>query len=1302
MTGDNLHDRVRAKLSSIDTTFRASTPAAPTYGPVYQKAAVLTSFDPSALQRYTKAGESDEFYAVLADSEYSRTDSRWSLDESVRRRVFEQLRSPDVILNVLDQLVATPLDPTQRMLGHYLRNTAPPLEDQSLPELLGTLQISQWLPRPVREQIHLPEPARVQSYIERHDLLQPFKWLAGDHFSGRARELRLLREYVGVFDPSTAYTAILRSVRDVLSLYEEPPLVIHGAGGIGKSTLISRFILEHAELPQASRFPFVYIDFDRPGIIPDQPVTLLLEAVRQLGVQRPDMRDHAESIREEWHHRLQATAPQSPSSARIIESFANDFRRLLDRMSFAQEPLLFVLDTFEEVQYRGDGFVQEVGDFLNLLQRSWPRLRTVISGRAPVRNLPFTPKELALGDLDPAATQALLQSHGVATADAARKVARQVGGNPLTLCLAVELLRREQSDELRGIDTKKYFLVRLRSEQIQGQLYRRILWHVGNDNPSIRKIVHPGLVLRRLTAEIIREVLAGPCGLVDEDADELFEAMKREVSLLEPERDGALRHRPDVRRVMLRLLEADEPETVKEIHELAVEYYVRKQRDETDEQRTRIYRAEELYHRLSLGQDTATLDSRWMKKIEIDLASALEELKARERAYLAAQLGVTIDPAIRALADLETWERSTEITVRRLIGLGRFGDALAALNERQDRTAASPLHILDATVRERLGRWDEAARVLDRAVALAAETGRMSMIFELLLARARVATSLSDEASARKHLDDAMLLAETAHDNLLRLRAGLAMRRYLSSVPVDVAENLALWYRDIPDNRLESLPDTVIDATAFIPTPQMPLVAGAGSADADIVEESSVSEILLRAVRLVGMHVANGAERRNLTREILSWEQQLSKADGDTLGRLAQDVGLGSHANIAELWRRLAESQSATGLNDVMTKLLQRPDLPRGVVDAVLAIFRRTAEQRESQVSGLDAMSSGGDPTRAELELEPAHFKLLRDAVVSTYTLEGLAELINARLHRSIHSISVKDRYEDVVEDVIRYAQQNEWLSDLIAALMNARPDAPRLQGFAQAVGFASINLTDEQLQKLLEDTGCTLSADQWRARLGEFEGQVCRIEVGDRAGSGFLINPDHLLTSTGLMEPVMSGAVRPQDVVLRFDARTLSSKHGERRISKGREFRLSARWLEDSDDKTMVLNVDGTPGDQPIGSADAGFEELPRTRGWMRLFGEAPRLDAVRTLYVLAADRDAVRLVKCEDGSVRVGEDGATLYYSMPSTSDSVGAPCFDENLDLVAIHLGENKESGLEFGMSIDRTAGSAHGLQSEMLAL
>src|SRR5262249_4606202 len=153
-----------------------------------------------------------------------------------------------------------------------------------------------------------------------------------------------------------------------------------------------------------------------------------------------------------------------------------------------------------------------------------------------------------------------------------------------------------------------------------------------------RVLVHPGLVVRRITAGVIRPVLAGPCGLTvtdDAQASALFERLKAGVSLVEEDpSDGALVHLTYVRRLLLPAIRAEKPAQVAEIHRAAIQYYGG--RDAVRD------RAEEIYHRLSLGQSGEEIERRWTPDLLQYLQGSLEELEGDAKVFLAGKLDVTI------------------------------------------------------------------------------------------------------------------------------------------------------------------------------------------------------------------------------------------------------------------------------------------------------------------------------------------------------------------------------------------------------------------------------------------------------------------------------------------------------------------------------------------------------------------------------------------------------------------------------------------------------------------------------------
>src|SRR5262249_2969337 len=152
---------------------------------------------------------------------------------------------------------------------------------------------------------------------------------------------------------------------------------------------------------------------------------------------------------------------------------------------------------------------------------------------------------IRLKELEWPAAEAYLVTRGITDAKTRRCIYDHVGGTPLNLRLAATLAIREGTGGLNEAAMDK--------ELIAGRLYRRILAHI--DHADVRRIAHPGLVLRRITPDLILKVLAKPCGLFKLDgagADALFGELSRQVDLVTLD-GGALRHRQDVRRDMLRL-----------------------------------------------------------------------------------------------------------------------------------------------------------------------------------------------------------------------------------------------------------------------------------------------------------------------------------------------------------------------------------------------------------------------------------------------------------------------------------------------------------------------------------------------------------------------------------------------------------------------------------------------------------------------------------------------------------------------------------------------------------------------------
>ncbi|HEX6719179.1 MAG TPA: ATP-binding protein, partial [Pyrinomonadaceae bacterium] len=760
-----------------------------------RSASVLTAFDPCKINPTELTTSSEKTAEELVDDIVEVYDpptpnQRWMLEPTIRADVLREFGTKDQLIAALDANPNwRPATVVQRALESYIHENRLPIFDL-LPQdqLAAHLQAVRWL-EPTS--LHLPKPETIQEAIDQREVPAVFSKMAGQNFVGRAEELALLRDYVEVFPASSGYQRAQRQVRRWLGLKTKPPLVIYGPGGVGKTTLISRFLLDHMQVPEQLKFPYVYLDFDNPRLSPSDSDSILTEAVRQLSIQYPEARSDFEGFLSAERGRYMVEdddesdsilhvrpAAQEAQAADSLSRFAQLVSSIIKRFSNEGNyslPLLIVLDTYEEVQYRGLRSEIQLWNLLNSIQSSFPTLRLVIFGRASLDVVPTSSTQTqthALSEFDRASGVTFLQKLGIADSGVAGELYDSVGGNPLSLKLAAEIYTRDntKTDLVKRDWLRSVFFFKASEVLIQGQLYQRILNHIHDQD--VRKIAHPGLVLRRITAELIKEVLAEPCGIDvpnEERARELFEAFGREVALVTLTTDGVLVHRRDLRQKMLEFIERDKPAAAEQINRLAVQYYSPRE--------TLQDRAEEIYHRLKLGDDSETIASRWLSGIEPFLRDAMPELPAESRPMLASYLGITLKKEDIEAAGTAEWERYTAREAEELVKLGHYTQALDKIKERKERTKGSPLYRIEARALTSLKRLKEAEKAIQDALKAAAAFGRGAELLDCVFLAAEISQQLRAKKRANEYLQQAGAIASGLNDRPKQILALLQRLR---------------------------------------------------------------------------------------------------------------------------------------------------------------------------------------------------------------------------------------------------------------------------------------------------------------------------------------------------------------------------------------------------------------------------------------------------------------------------------------------------------------------------------------------
>jgi hypothetical protein len=1232
--------------------------------PYFEAAAVLAWYDPETLNPAEGAPDKAALSALLADSTPMIDGTgrkHWTISSAARLRTLRQLRAKDAVRRAM-AANTPPDDALQQALTAYLSGNAPPLEAWDASNLPSIFQVIGWLGSAGFE--GLPSPQAVGRRTDWLNFLEPFEHLIGPHFRGRVDELKRIRDYIEVFAPSSALAYVRRKVGNFLSLTSKPPLHIHGPGGVGKSTLIAKLIVEHARALERDQFPFVYLDFDRPEISSQQPLSLLVEAVRQIGIQYPDAQERCESLRGRWladlSKRQQMVSAKSDAlhdsgSSNLMDRATHDFATLIATLNANDRPVLLVLDTFEEVQYRSDQEVTEVWRLLEILQPRIPRLRVVIAGRAELADWKID--DMPLDDLDDEAAIGYLQHRGISDAKLARRLVQQVGGSPLSLKLAAEVAIAEHldGDGTLPINTREYLFFRVSAEAIQRQLYKRILSHIHNED--VKRLAHPGLVLRRLTADIIQHVLAVPCEIpidTPEAAAKLFDELRREVSLVSAERNGVLRHREDLRRLMLGLIDDDEPDKVRLINENAVAYYEGRSGDAEE-------RAEEIYHRLRLDQDLGTIDKRWIPGVDRYLKNAPSEFGGRLRAYLARRLNIEVDQETRELADLEDWERLVDKGAAQSLALGRPEDALKLLQGRSERSPASPLFIPEARANVMKGEPLAGLEVLDFGFAAAAEAGEHRQMLALALESADVALAYQLKREGIQLADRMRELAKgdwSEIDLLEILSRLLALMKMVSEPETDpISRRAAMLFDQLADRELHARPAAARWAGATIEPPD--------------------SRILGRVFRLAGVPQEPRADVRSFAATIAAFDAgMLKNRKSSTISR---ELGLPQRDSLTTTWTEFLLEGSNEARRLAVGRLMADWPVSAAVVAAGAALLGAALGLFRAGASS----TSGPTERRTVSSVSPRQKEALVDALCKAFARNELYEFVASRLEQRLEAVSSAHvSYRQTVFELVETAHREAWLDRLVENALEARRGNAALIEVASDLGFST--LASDSLEAVVRSSPMSIDPSLFAARLGDIQSWVCLVEVdGKIIATGFLVGLDLVLTAEFVLRDVLNGNVSSEAVSLRFDYRTVDQE-----VKGGTIFRVGKDSIlaSNSESSYALLRTIQPVGAFPVGGAASESMALPRR--WFEI-ARAPIPPAEgETLFIVSHAKGMP--MQLSTGTLKsIDQDDRIFRYDNLTEPGSSGAPVLAADLRLVGMHLGGQLEIGqkskMNFGVLI-----------------
>jgi hypothetical protein len=629
----------------------AVTPAAPPADPAAQRqalehalkrAATIGWFKPERLVTKTVGLAKDQVLSdLVANCEVQGDHGRklWRLRREPRRELLTTLMDSAELPRLLKETASLAKDPDAKLLRQALRgrpiNAARARTDDARASML---RVAEWTQGILDNG---PQPMEVRSAIARDAVLDSLNQLISS-FHGRTAELKLLRTFCTEQTPRPG----------------PPFLGISGIGGAGKSALLARFADRLLAMPESRRPSVVLIDFDRARFSSGDPLALTFEVTRQVAAWFPDLGNDLRQLRHDVRRNVQSSSASTKQESDYgeLESATRGNKELFSRLgsilnqarigTSGGRPLVMVLDTFEVLQghdssgsagFRGAAAV--VNWVRDLFDCGLANLRVIVAGRAPIAEDPvfgpaLTEPELLLRGLDPEAARGVLLDSGLKAKDA-RLVADAVGDpqngtcNPLVLRLAARLVKGGKvkpsslKNDARGRAS-------LDAELVQGVLYQRILKHLGDreEDKALAELAHPGLVLRRVTPDLIKHLLIPLTALKKRrgiHAQELFDRLSREVWLVRSAGSNAVAHRTDLRRTMLKLIDADPSVNARRIHRAAIKYY---ESGRDSGWSAEMAAGEAYYHRLMLldRRQAARIKAADVHRFQSTLLPTLEDL----------------------------------------------------------------------------------------------------------------------------------------------------------------------------------------------------------------------------------------------------------------------------------------------------------------------------------------------------------------------------------------------------------------------------------------------------------------------------------------------------------------------------------------------------------------------------------------------------------------------------------------------------------------------------------------------------
>jgi trypsin-like peptidase/effector-associated domain 1 (EAD1)-containing protein len=316
----------------------------------------------------------------------------------------------------------------------------------------------------------------------------------------------------------------------------------------------------------------------------------------------------------------------------------------------------------------------------------------------------------------------------------------------------------------------------------------------------------------------------------------------------------------------------------------------------------------------------------------------------------------------------------------------------------------------------------------------------------------------------------------------------------------------------------------------------------------------------------------------------------------------------------------------------------------------------------------------------------------LTEALYAEFKAAELVWLLS-RIGQSFDKTAQSTDYRKNIFYMLSAASQDGWGGQLLAVVLDERPNNKDLQRFAISLGILRLPGTDagnleaitnapDRFQDALVHAALQLERSRW----------ICKIEIpGDVGfgGTGVLVAPDLVLTNQHVIDPP-DRVIDLRRVECLFDFRKLEDMIT---IDPGRPVRLDPNWQpltrrasrSDGDANAVMapaadeldyalLRLERQIGNEPVGDPSTASVTRP-SRGWLKLYTQPPALKLTDEVIILQhpQTRPGQPQLPLQRASGPVAASGwpqLRVRYTTDTLHGSSGSPCFNQRFDFVALH--------------------------------